>query len=68
MTSHRKKRAASTLKSELDGIDGIGAVKKRALLNYFGSVKNIVNANVGELVKVDGINAALARKIYASFH
>ena len=68
ITTHRHKREKSHFRSALDDIDGIGAVKKRNLLNYFGSVKNIVNSTPSELAKVDGIDKSLAEKIYKTFH
>ncbi len=68
ITTHRKKRANSHFKSVLDDIDGVGSVKKKALLNYFGSVKNIMVASVDEISKVQGINKILATKIYNTFH
>ncbi|MBD5405442.1 excinuclease ABC subunit UvrC [bacterium] len=68
ITTHRERRAKSTFRSALDDIEGIGASKKKALLNYFGSVKNIINANIEELIKVDGINKNLAEKIHKFFH
>lgn len=68
ITTHRKKRANSHFRSELDDIEGIGVVKKRNLLNHFGSVKNIINSSVSEIMKVDGINKTLAEKIYDIFH
>ena len=68
VTTHRKKRANSHFKSVLDDIDGVGNVKKKALLNYFGSVKNIINASVDEISKIEGINKILANKIYNTLH
>ena len=60
---HRKLRDSSITKSELDEIEGIGEVKKIALLKHFGSVENIRNSTVEELMKVKGINENLAKKI-----
>ena len=60
---HRKLRDSSITKSELDEIEGIGKVKKHALLKYFGSVENIRKSTVEELMKVKGINENLAKKI-----
>jgi len=60
---HRKLRDKSIVKSELDEIEGIGEVKKKALLKYFGSVEKIRNATVEELTNVNGINETLAKKI-----
>lgn len=68
ITTHRKKREKSHFKSALDDIEGIGAAKKKNLLSYFGSVKNIINSDISELLKVDGINKNLAEKIYKTFH
>ena len=50
-------------KSELDNIEGIGEVKKKALLKEFGSVERIKNASIEELTKVKGITKKLAEKI-----
>ena len=60
ITFHRKLRDNRTFISELDLIPGIGPQKKKALLNYFGSLKNIKKAPLNDLVKVPGINARLA--------
>ncbi len=68
INTHRKKRAGSIISSELDAIDGIGAKKKKALLLHFGSVKNIINKTESEIAKVDGIDDALAARIYSHFH
>ena len=60
---HRKLRDESVKKSELDEIEGIGQIKKLALLKHFGSVEKIRNSSVEELTKVKGINENLAKKI-----
>ena len=49
VTYHRKLRGKAMIKSELDGIKGVGEVKKAALLKYFGSVENIKNASLEKL-------------------
>ena len=66
--SHRIRRTKETLKSELDAIKGIGGSRKKALLQYFGSTRDIMQAGVSELEKVPGISNALAQIIYDSFH
>lgn len=53
---HRKKRSERTIASELDTIEGIGPVKKRRLLQKFGSVKAIKAASLEELQTVTGLN------------
>ncbi len=60
---HRKLREKEITKSKLDEISGIGEKKKQALLKKFGSVEKIKEANLEELMKVNGINKALAEKI-----
>ena len=49
--------------SKLDEISGIGTVKKLELLKQFGSVDEIKNAEIEELVKVKGINEELAIRL-----
>ncbi len=66
--THRQKRAKSIYKSRLDEIEGIGALRKKDLLNYFGSVEEISQANIKELEKVGGISKKIAEKIYNYFH
>ena len=60
---HRKLRDKAITKSELDDIQGIGKVKKQALLKKFGSVEKIKQASVEELMEVKGITKELAKKI-----
>jgi excinuclease ABC, C subunit len=60
---HKKLRDKEITKSELDEIEGIGPAKKKALLEIFGSVERIKNADIEELTKVKGITESLAKKI-----
>ena len=60
---HRKLRDNDITKSELDDIEGIGEVKKKALLKHFGSVEKIRNSSIEELTKISGINESLAKRI-----
>ncbi len=66
--THRKKRAKSITKSRLDEVDGIGAKRKRDLLNHFGSVEAISQALPKDIEKVEGISKKTAEKIYNYFH
>ena len=68
ITSHRTKRSKSLFKSELDLVPGIGAKRKKCLLNNFGSTKNIKDAAIEDLINVEGISKSLAIKIYNFFH
>ena len=60
---HRKLRDKEITKSKLDEIEGIGEVKKKELLKKFGSVDNIKNATMEELIKTKGITKGLAEKL-----
>ncbi|MBS0184828.1 MAG: excinuclease ABC subunit UvrC [Proteobacteria bacterium] len=68
ITTHRKKRLKSITKSRLDEIDGIGHTRKKALLQHFGSLKEIEKAGVSDLQAVKGISEGLAESIYNYFH
>ena len=60
---HRKLRDKNITKSVLDSVPGLGEVRKRLLLEKFGSVENIKNSTVEELVKIKGINKKIAQDI-----
>ena len=66
--AHRAKRKKAVSANPLDGVSGIGAKRKRALLNHFGSAKEIARAKPQDLQAVEGVSAALAQKIYDYFH
>lgn len=66
--THRKKRVKSIYKSSIDEIEGIGAKRKKDLLNFFGSVEQIKNASMTDIMKVQGISKKVAEKIYKYFH
>jgi len=66
--SHRSKRHAKITESPLDGISGVGAKRKKALLTFFGSAKAVAGASVDELARVEGVSAAMAQTIYDHFH
>ena len=68
ITSHRAKRAKGIKKSLLDQIDGIGAIRKRALLNHFGSARAVESASLDEIKSVEGVEVKVAKKIYNFFH
>ena len=54
--------------SELDEIPGIGAARKRALLNHFGSARGVKMAGLADLEAAPGISRETARLVYAHFH
>ena len=66
--THRARRQKQITSSPLDGIAGIGAKRKKALLNYLGSAKAVSQAGVDDLQKVEGISESIAQTIYDHFH
>ena len=66
--THRAKRAKAVGATPLDDVPGVGATRKRALLQHFGSAKAVSRANLADLKAVDGVSDALAETIYAFFH
>ncbi|MBQ8729335.1 MAG: excinuclease ABC subunit C, partial [Alphaproteobacteria bacterium] len=68
ITYHRSVRAKQLTASVLDEIDGIGPARKRALLQHFGSVRAIMDADLNALKHVSGLGKSAAEKIYAHFH
>ncbi|RIY03545.1 excinuclease ABC subunit UvrC [Aureimonas flava] len=66
--THRAKRKKELTKNPLDEIGGIGPSRKRALLHHFGTAKAVSRAAFDDLLKVEGISAAMAKTIYDHFH
>lgn len=58
ITYHRKLRSKRIISSELDKIDGIGTVRKKALFERFGSISAIKVATFEELSEVVPKNIA----------
>jgi len=52
ITHHRKLRSKRNIKSALDDIDGIGPKRKKELIKRFGTINNIRNATMEELMEV----------------
>ena len=68
ITGHRARRKKARFTSSLEEIEGIGQTKRRNLLVYFGGIQGIKEADVRELLLVEGINVKLAENIYNHFH
>ncbi len=68
ISAHRAKRKKGISRSMLDQINGIGAIRKKALLNHFGSARAVESASLDEIKSVDGVEEKVAKKIYNFFH
>lgn len=62
ITFHKKIRSKQAYKSILDSVPGIGPKKKKILLQRYGSVKNIKEAEQQELASLIGKETAQALK------
>ncbi len=68
ISAHRAKRKRGISKSLLDQIEGIGSIRKKALLNHFGSARAVESASLDEIKSVEGVEEKVAKKIYNFFH
>ena len=66
--SHRARRKSDITRNPLDDVEGIGPMRKRALLRHFGSAKAVGRASVEDLIAVNGISDEMAGTIYNYFH
>ena len=66
--AHRAKRSKAIGVTTLDDIPGVGATRKRALLQHFGSAKAVARAGLADLQAAPGISAAMAETIYGYFN
>lgn len=63
----KEKRAMSTEERQryiIESLPNVSAKLSQRLLEYFGSVKDVINAEVGELIQVKGIGRKTAEEIY----
>jgi excinuclease ABC subunit C len=68
ITGHRGRRQKARNTSRLEDIPGIGPRRRANLLRHFGGLGGLKAAGAEEIARVEGINAALAERIYASLH
>jgi len=68
ITYHRKVRRKETLASVLEGIEGVGPARRKALLSTLGSAASVAMADEETLAAVPGIGPAMARTIYSALH
>ncbi|MCA0198647.1 MAG: excinuclease ABC subunit UvrC [Proteobacteria bacterium] len=68
ITGHRGRRQKARNSSRLEDIPGIGPRRRAALLRHFGGLAGLKAAGEEQIARVEGINAALAARIYATLH
>ncbi len=68
ITAHRKKRDKKRGASVLEVIPGLGAKRRRDLLNHFGGISQLLGASQDEIAQVKGIGKVLAGTIYRTLH
>jgi len=68
ITGHRGRRQKARMTSKLEDIPGIGPRRRASLLKHFGGLVGLKAAGEAEIAKVEGINDALAARIYANLH
>jgi excinuclease ABC subunit C len=65
---HRQRRDARGFASIFDELEGVGPARRRALLQHFGSVEQMLAATAEELEGVPGVPSKTARRIYSQLH
>ena len=68
ITGHRGRRQKMRNSSRLEDIPGIGPRRRASLLKHFGGLGGLKAAGIDEIARAEGINAALAARIYATLH
>ena len=68
IAGHRLRSKKTLFKNPLDEIIGIGANRKKSLLEEFGSAKAVGGASIEDLMKVEGINKSTAKNIFNFFN
>ena len=66
ITHHRARRSKSMVESMLDEVPGLGEVRRKALIKYFGSLKKLRAASVEEIAAVPGFGTKTAMAIKAA--
>ncbi|CAM3556187.1 excinuclease ABC subunit UvrC [Halomonas sp. AOP12-C2-37] len=68
IAGHRAQRDKARRTSTLQDIPGVGPKRRRELLRFFGGLQGVQKASRDELIRVPGINAALAESIYRALN
>ena len=65
---HRSLRSKTQVKSVLDDIEGIGPVRRKALMRRYQSIDKIKEASVSDLAMTESMNEQSAKAVYDFFH
>lgn len=68
ITFHRKKQLKSMNKSVLDEIPTIGSIRKKKLLEHFGSILAIKGASIDDIISIRGIDKKSAQIVFDFFN
>ncbi|MCF4006583.1 excinuclease ABC subunit UvrC [Corynebacterium uropygiale] len=68
ITYHRQQRSKRMRHSQLDSIPGLGASRRSALVQHFGSVARLKKASVEDIAEVKGFGPVLAEKVWRALH
>lgn len=63
ITHHRSRRSASMVESLLDDVPGLGEIRRKALITYFGSLRKLRAATTEQIAEVPGIGPRTAAAI-----
>lgn len=66
ITFHRQQRGKNSISSSLDGIEGIGPIRKKMLLKHFGSLKKMQAADKEAFIE-SGLSEKLATMMVEHF-
>jgi excinuclease ABC subunit C len=66
ITYHRQKRSKGMVDSTLDGVPGLGEVRRKALLRHFGSLKRLRAATAEEIAEVPGFGTTTAEAVVSA--
>lgn len=65
---HRLRRDKYQVHSILDDIDGVGKIRRLALIKHFGGIDGVRDADIEELLQVKGMNKKVAKAVFEFFH
>lgn len=68
ITGHKAARDKQRRRSRLEDIPGIGAKRRKQLLQHFGGLQGVMAASEEDLARVSGLSVKLAREVYSVLH